>query len=164
DLEAAADPHLLAPLRPCRRGEQESHVVGEAELESLRSETAVRLSKFPGGTKTINGRLYFHLDDYRAWSERATDGDLQIIEGVVTQSWNAWVDAAGDQPELIGVPVHKLEVLVDEADFFPCNDPERQRRREESVSLIRMSMADRKEISDISRLLGECWIDIPQLL
>ena len=106
----------------------------------------------PGGTKEIDGRPYFRLDDYRAWSGRKAGDDLELTEGVVTASWNAWVEASGDCPRLAGIQVSKFDPAVTDEDFFCCQDPARRRRREERASLIRVLMVD-KGVSALEGLL-----------
>ena len=136
-----SEPHPLAPLRPCRRNEipgvQKADVVSEDEVTSARKEAVARLSTFTGRTKKINGRPYFHLDDYQAWSERKAGDDLEVTEGVVTASWNAWVETSGNDPQLAGISVSKLDPGLKEEDYFVCKNPERGRRREERASLTR---------------------------
>ena len=167
DLELSA-PHPLAPLRPCRRNEipgvQKADVVSEDEITFARKEAVARLSTFTGRTKKIDGRPYFHLDDYQAWSERKAGDDLEVTEGVVTASWNAWVETSGNNPQLAGISVSKLDPGLKEEDYFVCKNPERRRRREEMASLTRTLMLDSNEISKIVGSLEASRVDICGLL
>ena len=100
------------------------------------------MSAFGGRTREIRGRLYIHIDDYRTWSERKAGGDLEVTEGVLTASWNAWVEAKGDYPELADIQECKLHPVLDEDDFFSCkNFRGRQQRREQRASLVRELMS-----------------------
>jgi hypothetical protein len=158
DLEVA-DPHPLAPLRPRRRrevpGEPKPEPLTADEIVSARSEAAARLSTFTGRTKEIDARLYIHLDDYRAWSGRKAGGDLEVTECVVTQSWNAWVEAGGDAPELAGIRVGKLDLALEDEAFFSCGNPEYRQRREEKASMIRARM-DLRGVSKLESRLQSC--------
>ena len=140
DLKVA-DPHPLASLRPRRRKEiseePEAEDLTEDEIADARADAAARLSRFTGRTREIDARPYIHLDDYRAWSGGKAGDDLEVTDGVVTASWNAWVEASGDCPELAGIRVGKLDPALEDEDFFSCKDPERRRRREERAWLIR---------------------------
>ena len=167
-LEVSADCHPLAPLQPRRRkgipGEQEAEALDEGEIANARAEAAARLSTFTGRTKEIDARPYIHLDDYRAWSGRKAGDDLEVTEGVVTASWNAWVEARGDNPELAGIQVGRLDSYLKEDDFFSCNNPERRRRREERASLIRSLMIGSNGISKLEGLLQAYRVGICSLL
>ena len=125
------------------------------EIVSARSEAAARLSTFTRRTKEIDARLYIHLDDYRAWSGRKAGGDLEVTEGVVTQSWNAWVEAGGDAPELAGIRVGKLDLALEDEAFFSCGNPEYRQRREEKASMIRARM-DLRGVSKLESRLQSC--------
>jgi len=116
-----------------------------------------------GGQREIDARTYIHLDDYRAWSGRKAGDDLELTEGVVTASWNAWVGASGDCPELAGIRVSKVDPAVRDEDFFCCQDPGRRRRREEMASLIRVLMVD-KGVSELEGLLQGSRLDVCRLL
>lgn len=139
-LEEPADPHPLAPLRPRRRrasaGEPKAGDL-EDEIADAYAKAAARLLRFTGRTREIDARPYIHLDDYRAWSEREAGDALEVTKGVATASWNAWVEASGNCPELTGIRVSKLESGLEDKDFFPCADPKCRRRRDEMASKIR---------------------------
>ena len=158
----------MAPWRPRRRkeisGEQETEALSEGEIADAHAEAAARLSTFTGRTKKIDGRPYFHLDDYRAWSGRKAGDDLELTEGVVTASWNAWVEASGDCPRLAGIQVSKFDPAVTDEDFFCCQDPERRRRREERASLIRVLMLDSREFRRLRVCYEASRVDICGLL
>jgi|GEM_PF-5807416 len=158
DLEVA-DPHPLAPLQPRRRREVAGKLVAEIpsadEIADARTEAAARVSTFTGRTKEIDGRPYIHLDDYRAWSGRKAGGDLEVVEGIITRSWNTWVEAGGDAPELAGIRVGKLDPGLDEDAFFSCGNPEHRRRREARASTIR-TLTDSREVSSLESRLRSC--------
>ena len=145
-LEPPADLHPLAPHQPYRRkeisGEQVIEALSEGEIADAHAGAAARLSTFTGRTKEFDARPYIHLDDYRAWGGRTAGDDLELTEGVVTASWNAWVEASGKCAELAGIRVGKVDPTVTDEDFFCCQDPARQRRREERASLIRVFIPD----------------------
>ena len=166
-LEPPADLNPLAPYQPRRRkeisGEQGSEALSEDEIADAHAEAAARLSTFAGRTKEIDARTYIHLKDYRAWSGRKAGDDLELTEGVVTASWNAWVEASGDCPELAGIQVSKVDPAVKDEDFFCCQDPGRRRRREEMASLLRVLMVD-KGVSALEGLLQGSRVDICRLL
>ena len=166
DLEVA-DLHPLALWQPRRKkeisGEQVTEALSEGEIADAHAEAAADLSTFAGRTKEIGARPYIHLDDYRAWSGRKAGDDLEVTEGVVTQSWNAWIEANGDKPKLAGIQVSKFDPAVTDEDFFCCQDPARRRRREERASLIRVLMVD-KGVSSLEGLLQGSRVDICGLL
>ncbi len=166
DLEVT-DLHPLALWRPYRRkeisGEQDTEVLSQDEIAAAHAEAAARLSTFAGRTKEIDGRPYFHLDDYRAWSGRKAGDDLELTAGVVTASWNAWVEASGPCPELAGIQVSKVDPAVKDEDFFCCQDPARRRRREERASLMRVLMLE-KGVSALEGSLQGSRVDICRLL
>ena len=119
-------------------GKPEAEALSENEVADARAEAAASLSTFTGRTKEIDARPCIHLDDYRAWRGRKAGDDLEVTEGVLTASWNAWVEAHCDNPEIAGIQVCKLDSYLKEGDFFSCHNPERRRRREERASLIRI--------------------------
>jgi hypothetical protein len=166
-LEPPADLHPLALWRPYRRkeisGEQVTEVLSEGEIANAHAEAAARLATFAGRTKEIDARPYIHLDDYRAWSGRKAGDELKLTEGVVTASWNAWVEASGDCTELAGIQVSKVDHGLKDEDFFCCQDPARRRRREEMASLIRVSIVE-KGVSALEGLLQGSRVDIYRLL
>ena len=166
DLEVA-DPHPLAPLRPRRRrevaGKPEAVALSADEIADARSEAAARLSTFAGRTREIDARPYIHLDDYRAWSGRKAGDDLEVTEGVVAASWNAWVEVSGDHPELAGMRMGKLDPALDDETFFSCADPKHRQRREERASTIRALM-DLRGVSKLERHLQACRVEICGLL
>jgi hypothetical protein len=166
DLEVA-DPHPLAPLRPRRKkeipGEHETETVTEGEIADARAEAAARLSTFTGRRREIDARPCLHLDDYRAWSERKIGGDLEVVESVVTRSWNAWIEVASGAPELAGLRVGKLDPALDDDAFFSCGSPEHRRRREARASTIR-ALTDLREVSSLESRLRSCRAGICSLL
>jgi hypothetical protein len=144
-LEPPADPHPLAFMRPSRArmvpGEQQAVALTDEAADAC-AKAESRMSAFGGRSREIRGRLYIHIDDYRTWSERKAGGDLEVTEGVLTASWNAWVDAKGDYPELAGIQPCKLHPVLDEDDFFSCKNLRgRQQRREQRASLARELMS-----------------------
>jgi hypothetical protein len=159
NLNVASDPHPLAPMQLRQRkettAEHKTTLASEDEVGSARAEAAARLATFVGRTRGIEGRPYIHLDDYRAWSERVAGEDLEVSEGFVTASWNAWIEANGGNPTLAGIPVRKLRPSLQQNDFFACEDPGRRRRREERASLIKMSTKDRR-VAKLEGLLKVC--------
>jgi hypothetical protein len=163
-----ADPHPLAPLQARRSkeipGDQEAAIPSEGEIADARAEAAVRLAGFAGRSREIDARPYIHLDDYRAWRGRKAGDDLEVTEGVVTASWNAWVEASSDKPELAGIQVGKLDPCPKEEDFFSCENLERRRGREKRVSLMASLIIDSKGVSELELGLQASRVRICRLL
>ena len=138
ELNQSGDFHALAPLQPRRRkeipGEQAEVPSARTEIADAHAKAASRLSMFTGRTKEIDGLPHMHLDDYRAWNGRKGGVELEVTEGVVTASWNAWIEASGDCPELAGIRVSKLNPSSGTTTLSTARTPsvgkgERKRRR-----------------------------------
>ncbi len=167
EFKQSGDFHALAPLQPRRRKEipgEQAEVPSVLEIADAHAKAASRLSMFTGRTKEIDGRPHMHLDDYRAWNGRKGGVELEVTEGVVTASWNAWIEASGDCPELAGIRVSKLNPELGDDDFIYCKDPERRQRRAETASLIETLMLGSKEVSELERELQEYRPEIYGLL
>ena len=80
--------------------------------------------KFPGRTKQIEGSDFIHFEDYCKWPGRKVKGDLQkqIKSGIVTASWNKWIEKQGGEEKaaLAGIPVGNLHDYVDQYSYYSC--------------------------------------------
>jgi len=141
-LRVSAGSHRLAPLEICQTGEDGKLVAAdEIVIAQLRQQAAAAVAGFTGRTREIDGRLYLHIDDYRAWAERKLPGDLKVVAGIVVRSWNDWVDRQGGegQAELAGTKVRHLIALADRCDFTVGSDPDellRQRRQRQTINQL----------------------------
>ena len=101
------------------------------EADALLDVAVTPLSRFPGRTKEIAGGRCVHVDDYRAWPERKAGGNLELVHGIVTASWNSWLAANGgeEHAKLAGIRVSKM-------------DPERRMRRRATLSNKRWTVGD----------------------
>jgi hypothetical protein len=90
--------HCLAALQICYRAEGRQLAAADQKLiAAIREETRAALATFKGRMREIGGRIYLHIDDCRAWPARKVQGDLPAVEGIMVQSWNAWVDQHGGE-------------------------------------------------------------------
>lgn len=64
------------------------------QVNTIRNAARANLAKFKGKTKTIDGRVYLHFDDYCRWRSRKVKERLDVTEGILLSSWNAWVGSA----------------------------------------------------------------------
>lgn len=96
--------------------------VDEDVLEALRDEAGAALRSFGGRTRIIDGRIYLNINDYRAWNARKVTGSLELQEGILVSSWNAWIDQQGGEgvAALAGVKVRKLWTF-DRSEFRACS-------------------------------------------
>jgi hypothetical protein len=94
----------------------------EGVIASVRRQIREALAKFPDRTNQIDGRIYFHIDDYRAWPGRGFEGSVPALDGIVASSWNDWVDRQGGegQAELAGIKVRKLAAMFQRHQFTIC--------------------------------------------
>jgi len=81
--------------------------------EAARRRVTAMLAKFEGRARTIDGRIYFHFDDYVRWKGRKAQCKAHY-DGFVIASWNDWVEARGNgaTAELDGIRVAKIAVRV----------------------------------------------------
>ena len=152
-LQKAEDGHPLAPDQLVRSDGAEAN---QSEVTRLRRQVVRSLAKFPGRTRKIGGRLYIHLEDYRTWRGRKLKGDLHsnIRRGLVTTSWDAWVNDRGGEgvTTLAGVPATLLQCYISENHFYTCpNGTEDQlRSRKQLLDSLRQwhSKRDRELVQD----------------
>jgi hypothetical protein len=123
--------HWLLPAWIYRREGQRFVEADEAEVAALRDEAEAALVKFEGRTTEIAGRIYLHVDDYRAWPDRKVMDELELLDGVSLSSWNTWIDAHGGEgaAELAGIKLGKFDTPVDGCGFVACPNPDDLRRR-----------------------------------
>ena len=148
ELQVTED-RFMAPLQVGRREGGQFIEAEETLIAAVRAQTTAALAEFTGRATEIEGRSYLHIDDYRAWSARRTQGDLQPVEGLVVESWNRWVDHQGGegQAQLAGRKVRKLSTMAERADFTICAYPDQPRMLREQRALRQVK---------IRHLLDEC--------
>ncbi len=133
-LQETEDGHPLAPDRLVRSNGIEADQV---EIQALCRRVARSLAKFPGHTRKIDGRLYIHFEDYRTWRGRKLKGDLHsnIQRGLVTASWDAWVNDRGGEgvAALVGVPVTLLQCYASGYPYTCPNGTEDQLHRRKQL-------------------------------
>jgi hypothetical protein len=114
--------------------------IDQEEINSLCRKADRHLKKFPGSRKEIDGRLYLHFEDYCSWCGRKVKTNLRscVSAGFLTASWNAWIDAQGENPTMAEVPVHRLEYWLEEQDYIVCpaGTGERLKRRESLLNVM----------------------------
>lgn len=129
EYREADDTHPMAwPLvcSPGADGEKPQKTQSD-KVNALRKVARTNLTRYKGKTRTIDGRIYLHIDTYRRWKGRKVKGHLDVTEGMVLTSWNAWVDANGQNgsAELASVPVSKLTPWFQGHDYLVYDDPAR---------------------------------------
>lgn len=99
----------------------------EADINMIASAAktaADNLAKFEGWATDIGRRPYLHCEEYCAWQRRRAKGDLPptMCEGLVTSSWNAWVEKLGGEGRatVAGVPVERLSCPVERHHYQVC--------------------------------------------
>ena len=110
-----ADPHQLACVIPLKTNGAEllTPSTSADRTEAARRRVTAMLAKFEGRARTIEGRIYFHFDDYVRWKGRKAQCKAHY-DGFVIASWNDWVEARGNgaTAELDGIRVAKIAVRV----------------------------------------------------
>jgi hypothetical protein len=91
------------------------------EILKLQQQAQQNMNNFTGRTKKIDKRVYFHFEDYCQWPGRKVKGDLQsqVSPGLVTASWNQWVEDQGGK--INDILVKPLPNVVDEQDYYICD-------------------------------------------
>lgn len=127
------------------------------EVEDVLLQARKNLARFKGRTKKIGGRDYLHFEDYCKWPHRKTRGNLKatdsIEQGVVAESWNAWVESKGGpgKAELAGVKVGRIDPDVDRSTFVVVETPraayEKRSKRNGVICLLRRLMRNIAEFS-----------------
>lgn len=122
-----------------------------ADLSAIHDQARKNLKKFRGKTKKIEGREYLHLDAYRKWKGRLVEDDLNVQNGYLIQSFNAWYDAQGgwDKARLAGVAVDR-EYQIRQSDYVTIDDPtaafQTQKSRRTTLSRMRDWIIPKAEI------------------
>ncbi|MFC1930444.1 hypothetical protein ACFLWE_00940 [Chloroflexota bacterium] len=98
----------------------------ERETRAIRGKAARSLAKFTGKTKTIEGRVYLRFEDYCRWRKRKVREDLRsgVEKGLVTASWNKWVESQGGEGKALiaGVAARKLYSYVNDCSYHTSQD------------------------------------------
>jgi hypothetical protein len=91
------------------------------EIQKFQEKARKNLAKFTGRTRKIDKREFLHFQDYYIWPGRKVKNDLKSEgeKGLVTASWNQWVQGQG--PKVNDITVKPLQYPVDEQDYYVCN-------------------------------------------
>ncbi|MCX5999094.1 MAG: hypothetical protein NTU41_05730 [Chloroflexi bacterium] len=118
-LQDDEDAHPLS-IGPILAGDGTKADVGESE--ALKNMAASDTARFPGRAKEIDGRRYVHFENCRAWLEReGVENVCHLLhEGMVTASWNAWVQANGGKADVAGVRVDNLCCYIESRQYHVC--------------------------------------------
>ena len=165
NLQEAEDSHPQAPDGLVRSNGAEAD---QSEITRLRRQVVRSLAKFPGRIRKIDGRLYIHFEDYRTWRGRKLKGDLHsnIQRGLVTASWDTWVNAQGGEgvAALAGVPVTLLQCYISGYPYYTCpNGTEDQlHRRKQLLDSLRRwhSKRDRELVQDWKEAAEEFFVEL----
>lgn len=147
-LELAEYGKVLRSQGREQRGTEDEHPLAQAsfligdgkeadpvEMQRARRRVARNLEKFQGRTKKIDGRIYINNEDsiLKGKARRAFIPGLE--KGLVTASWNSWVEAHGgeDTASIMGVPVMKLECYVGQASYYVCENVQEQLQRRSAI-------------------------------
>src|SRR3989475_12071221 len=126
-----ADPHQLACVIPLKTNGAEllTPSTSADRTEAARRRVTAMLAKFEARARTIDGRIYFHFDDYVRWKGRKAQCKAHY-DGFVIASWNDWVEARGNgaTAELDGIRVAKIAVRV--PALVRCADSEEAARQQ----------------------------------
>ncbi len=116
------DDHPLASARIVGDDNQEA---GMDMITTLAKTAADNLGKFKGRAREIDGRPYVQFEDYRACQRLRAKEALSptLCDGLVTSSWNAWVECqgGGGTATLAGVLVELLPSGVDRHHYQVCS-------------------------------------------
>ena len=111
------DRSLLATARYLNSDGQE---VNLEEMQKLREQSRQNVAEFPGRTRKIDKRVYIHFEDYCNWPGSMVKADLksQVEAGLITASWNQWVE---NNITINDVTVKPFPYPVDEQDYYICH-------------------------------------------
>jgi hypothetical protein len=136
-------PLAWAPIDPAGIERERKQKADADQVGAIREAARTNLARYRGKTKTIDGRVHLHIDDYRRWKGRKVKSQPNVTEGMVLASWNAWVDDNGGDgiTELAGVQVARLTPWFQGYDYVVYSDPARaatmQQKRREIIARLR---------------------------
>ena len=131
DISAIDQVHALTPgifVSNEIELEEVKRIVARARLSAQRS-----LGKFSGRTKDIEGRRCVRFEDYRRRRGRKLKGDLadRLCDGVVTASWNGWVESHAE-----GAKFEKLGTWLSGCPYQVVSNPIELERRLAERALV----------------------------
>lgn len=148
-VEGSTDPHPLHQYVVLAPNSDDEATFDQ--IATVRAKVRAHVATFTGRTTQIDGRDYLSFTDYLKWQGRkAKDEDnFNRIEGVVTASWNAWVDAHGGDgvAELADVKVFTIERSNHEFIALPADEAfAAQQRRRAQTDRLRAWIIPKTEI------------------
>lgn len=133
-MQRKDEDHLLALSTFIR---DDGNEPDQVEIDAMHQKAIEMLSKSPGCTEEIEEETFIDFDDFLSWAKRKVKVTLtsETEKGMVTSSWNSWIDTHGGEgvASVAGVPLHHFECWMDDSYYHLCNDTEKQFRRREQL-------------------------------
>jgi hypothetical protein len=132
------DPHVLSEPQVMKKEGDELVQLELSEFESIMADFEGHLASFPGRKKTFSGVEHLNVMDYLSWKDRQWEDDPELVEGLVSSSWNEWVDSSKKKGVTLieGVPVDKIHSWVGPDEMAEMEDGPLFSTRNERTRII----------------------------
>lgn len=132
------DPHVLSEPQVMKKTGNELEEVELSEFKNIMADFEGHLESFPGRKKTFSGVEHLNFRDYLSWKDRLWKDEPELVEGLVSGSWNEWVDSnkKDGTTRLEGVPVDKIHSWVGPDEMAEMEDDPLFRTRNERNRMI----------------------------
>jgi len=131
------DPHVLSEPQVMKKSGADLEQVELSEFEQSMADFEGHIDSFPGRKKTFSGVEHLNVEDYLGWKDRLWKDNPEFIEGLVSSSWNEWVDSNKKEgtTRLEGVPVDKIHSWVGPDEMAEMEDDPLFRTRNERINM-----------------------------
>jgi len=132
------DPHVLSEPQVMKKSGKELVQLDLSEFNEVMSDFEGHIDSFPGREKTFSGVEHLNVEDYLSWENRLWKDDPEIVEGLVSRSWNKWVDSSKKKGVAIleGVPVEKIHSWVNPDEMAEMEEDPLFSTRNERTRMI----------------------------
>jgi len=133
----STDPHVLTEPQVMKKTGDEFEQVELSEYEDIMAGFEGHIASFPGRKKTLSGVEHLNVEDYLSWKDRLWKDDPELVEGLVSSSWNEWVDSNKKEGVTLleGVPVDKIHSWVGPDEMAEMEDDPLFRTRSERTRM-----------------------------
>ena len=142
-------------------GKDVPQALSRPELGSIQDEVRRNWQLYPGESKIIDGRPYIRLTEYLQWDKRYNNGEFEIEDGVLTTSWNRWVESHHGDALLAGIPVDKLDYWFDKTSFTVCDTVSdamvKQEERKAQIASMRKWIVNQYETAGEYEMDRHCY-------